>query len=189
SAEDPISAHPQHDQKGRADQELEQRLEQSGDAHELNVVGDVILIQAVELSQLRLLLRIGADHAHTGETLLHAAADVGKHGLYALEAVVDLAAEKDDGETHQGRGKNGQKCEAPIGRPHHHDGQDEGEAGLGPIHDAGTEHHADGVEVVGGAGHDVAGAMTGVEITGEIHQMRKQIVAQVELDVAGNADQ
>ena len=36
---------------------------------------------------------IGPDHAHAGEVLLHAAADIGKHRLDPLEARVDRAAE------------------------------------------------------------------------------------------------
>ncbi len=53
---------------------------------------------------------------------------------------------------------------------------------------AGAEQHADGVEVVGGAGHDVAGAGALVEAEVEGFEMAEEIVAQVELDLARDAD-
>ena len=52
----------------------------------------------------------------------------------------------------------------------------------------GPSEHADGVEVVGGAGHDVAGAGALVEAVGQTFEMGEQIVAEVELDLARDAD-
>ena len=53
----------------------------------------------------------------------------------------------------------------------------------------GPEHHADGIQVVGGARHDVAGAHAAVEIRGERDQVAEQVVAQIVLDVARDADE
>ena len=61
--------------------------------------------------------------------------------------------------------------------------------GVGGVHDARAEQHADGVQIVGGARHDVAGAGALVEAVGQRFQMAEQIVAQVEFDFARNADQ
>ncbi len=52
-----------------------------------------------------------------------------------------------------------------------------------------TEDHADGVEVVGGAGHQFAGTITHVEFGLEDQQTFEEIVANVEFDVAGDADE
>ena len=64
-------------------------------------------------------------------------------------------------------------------------GEDEG---VGRIHDGRAEQHADGIQVVGGARHDVARAVALVVGVGEALQVREEIVAQVEFDVAGDAD-
>ena len=60
--------------------------------------------------------------------------------------------------------------------------------GVGRVHDGGAEQHADRVQVVGGARHNVAGAVTLVVGVRKDFQTREQIVAQVELYVARDAD-
>ena len=52
----------------------------------------------------------------------------------------------------------------------------------------GPEHHAHRIQIVGAARHDVARAVAAVEILRKLHQMAKQIVAQIEFDVARDAD-
>ena len=63
---------------------------------------------ALEQRDLGLFLHVGADDARAGKILLGAGGDVGKHGLNALEALVDLAPEilhhdADDGERQRRR--------------------------------------------------------------------------------------
>ncbi len=89
----------------------------------------------------------------------------------------------------QRRGNQAEQGKPPIHAPHHADQKERGEEGLGEVHDAGAEHHADGVEIVGGARHDVAGAVFRVEVLRERDDMGEQIVAQIELDVARQADE
>ncbi len=48
--------------------------------------------------------------------------------------------------------------------------------------------HAHGVQVVGGPGHDVAGTGAPIEAEVERFKMAEEIVAQVELDLARDAD-
>ncbi len=90
-----IAAGQQHDQESDADQGLQQRHEKRRELGEPDVLGDVVLIEQLELPDLGLLLRVGANHAHAGEILLHAAADVGEHLLDGFETIVDAAAEED----------------------------------------------------------------------------------------------
>ena len=59
---------------------------------------------------------------------------------------------------------------------------------VGGVHDGRSEEHADGVQVVGGAGHDVARAVALVVGVGQAFEPGEEIVAKVEFDVAGNAD-
>ncbi len=61
--------------------------------------------------------------------------------------------------------------------------------GIGGVHDARADQHAHRVQIVGGARHDVAGAGALIEAVGEPLQMREQIVAQIEFDLARDADQ
>ena len=95
------AAYPQHHQERHADQRLQQRLEQALHAHQPDVLRDVRPVQFLEAAHLGLLLHEGADHAHAGEVLLHAAGDIGEHRLDLLEAVVNDAAEEDHGEAHR----------------------------------------------------------------------------------------
>ena len=53
----------------------------------------------------------------------------------------------------------------------------------------GPDQHAHGVQIVGGARHDVAGARALIEAVGQPLQMREEIVAQIEFDFARDADQ
>ena len=61
--------------------------------------------------------------------------------------------------------------------------------GVGGVHDARADQHAHGVQVVGHAGHDVAGAGALVVAVGEALEVGEQVVAEVEFDFARNADQ
>ena len=82
------------------------------------------------------------------------------------------------------------KMRQPGADGEHEDQRARGEHdGVGGVHDCRAQQHADGVKVVGGAGHDVAGAGALIEAVGKPLQMREQIVAQVEFDLARDADQ
>ena len=69
------------------------------------------------------------------------------------------------------------------------DGQHHCGDGRGRVHDARAEHHADGVQIVGGPRHQVAGAVADVKFGFESHEPGQQIVAQVVLDFARDSDQ
>ncbi len=73
-----------------------------------------VLVQFLEAAHFGLLLHEGADHAHAGEVLLHAAGDIGEHRLDLLEAVVDAPAEEDHGEADGGRRQHGEQRQPPV---------------------------------------------------------------------------
>jgi len=57
------------------------------------------------------------------------------------------------------------------------------------VHDAGAEDHAYVVEVVGGAGHQFASAIADVKLRLHEQQAAEQVGAEVEFNVAGDADE
>ena len=60
--------------------------------------------------------------------------------------------------------------------------------GVGRIHDGRTQQHADRVQVVGHASHDVAGAMV-VVVRGRLFfELGEEVVAEIELDIARDTD-
>ena len=56
------------------------------------------------------------------------------------------------------------------------------------IHDGGAQQHAHGIEIIGRPRHYVAGAHALVVRVRKAFKMVEEVVAQVELNVAGNAD-
>ncbi len=55
--------------------------------------------------------------------------------------------------------------------------------GVCRIHDGRAKQLAHGVQIIGGAGHDVAGAVRVIEAERLPFQVAEEIVAQVELDL------
>ena len=72
---------------------------------------------------------------------------------------------------------------------HDENGEDHAVMRLPAVHDAGAENHAHVVEVVGGARHQLAGAVADVKLRLHQQQAIEEIAANVELDVARDADQ
>jgi len=59
---------------------------------------------------------------------------------------------------------------------------------VGAVHDGRPQQHADCVQVIGHPGHNVAGAML-LEVSGRLPlQVAEQVIAQIELNLPGNAD-
>ena len=97
---------PQHHQERCPDQHFQQRLEQTLYGHQPEVLRDVLLIEVGEAAHFGLLLHEGAHHADAGKALLHAAGDVGEHGLDDFKAGVNQPAEEYHGQADGRRGKN-----------------------------------------------------------------------------------
>src|SRR5580704_15408650 len=60
--------------------------------------------------------------------------------------------------------------------------------GVRRVHDGRAEQHADGVEIVGSARHDVAGAVPLIVGVRQALEVREQVVAQIEFDIARDSD-
>jgi hypothetical protein len=67
--------------------------------------------------------------------------------------------------------------------------EDGEEDGVGAVHERRAEQHAHGIQVVGHAGHDVAGAIALIEARVLLFEMAEEVVAQVEFDLARDADE
>ena len=90
--------------------------------------------------------------------------------------------------THDGAGARATSASGQSTQAMTADSENERQHRLGPIHDAGPEHHANGVQIVRSSRHDVAGAELPVEVPGERDRAGKEIVSEIELDIAGDAD-
>ena len=101
---------------------------------------------------------------------------------------MNAAAEILDDDAGDGQRQKGVEGELGADGEHEGHGADGEDDGVGRVHDGGTEQHPDRVEVVGGAGHNVARAVALIVGVGEAFEVREQVVAQIELDVAGDTD-
>ena len=88
-----------------------------------------------------------------------------------------------------GSGSEGEERQPGADAEHEHQRAGGEHHGVGGVHDARADQHAHRVQIVGGAGHDVAGAGALIKAVGQPLQVGEQIVAQVELDLARDADQ
>src|SRR5208282_385298 len=188
SEEDLSSAEPQHDDNGSAEHEFQCGPEHSHQADQAKAAAYVFPVGALEGGDLGLFLHIGADDAGARKIFLGAGRDVGEHGLNAFEALVNAAAEilYDDA----GNGQRQKSVEGQLGADGEHEAESAGgeDDGVGRVHDGGAEQHPDRVQVVGGAGHNVARAVALVVGVGEALKVREQVVAQIEFDIARDSD-
>ena len=60
--------------------------------------------------------------------------------------------------------------------------------GVGRVHDRRAQQHSHGVQVVGGARHDVAGAVALVIRVAQAFQAREEVVAQIEFNIPRDPD-
>ncbi len=183
-----LTADPEDDDEGEAEHHLKGGPQHSHEAREGQGAVDVVGVLPLEERDFSLFLGVGADEARAGEVLLGAGADVAELGLNALETLVNAGAEILHENAGDGQGQKGPEGEPGTDADHEEERGDGEYDGVGRIHDGRAEQHAHGVEVVGGAGHDVAGAGALVEAEIEGFEMAEEIVAQVELNLARDAD-
>ncbi len=158
------AAEPQHQDEGHADQRRQCRHEHAPRGDQLEIARDVFAIGRVKGAHLRLFLSVGANNAHAGQIFLSFCGKRGERGLNRfVQGMDDLAEITRD---HHDDGDRDENPEAQRRRQaeHQHDGQHHGHNGRGAVHDSGTENHAHGIEVVGGARHQFAGAIAHVEL-------------------------
>ena len=158
-----MAALPQHDQEGSANERLKRRHKHAPGADEPDVSRDILAVGLVEAADFRFFLRVGAHDAHAGKILLDARGERGQRRLDFLVEVMNGLAKVPYRECHHRRREQNPQREGGRERDHNQDGHDHGDDGRRAVHDPGAEHHADGVEVVGGARHQLAGAIADIE--------------------------
>src|SRR5262249_46341567 len=111
-----------------------------------------------------------------------------EHRLNALEAVMNLSAEILNDDACNGQWQK--RVEGQLRADAHHECERAGgvDDRVGRVHDRGAKEHANGVEVVGGARHDVSGAVALIVRGRKALKVREEIIAQVEFNVARDAD-
>ncbi len=186
--DDFVSADEECDHEREAEDELERGPEHGHETDEVEAALDVLDVGGFEGGDLGLFLGEGADEAGAREVFLSLGRDVGEHGLDALEPAVNTVAEVLDEDRGGWHGDEGE--ERQLGADAVHEGQRGGheDDGVGAVHDRGAEQLADGVEIVSGASHDVARAVGVVEDGGLALEVAEEVVAEVELDLAGGSD-
>ncbi len=188
SVDDFASAKPEHEHHGAAEHEFQRGPEHAHQAHQAQAAADVFLVFSFEGSNLRFFLHVGADQARSREVLLRARGDVGEHGLNSFEAIVNAAAKRLNHDAHRRQRQKRVEREPWTDRDHEGQRTRGVDDSIGGIHDRRAQQHTHRVQVVGGACHDVACAMALVIGVRQAFESLKKIVAQVELDVAGDTD-
>src|SRR5713226_3420112 len=184
-----MAALPEDDEEGSADERLKRRHEHAPSADELDVAGDVFAIGLVEAADFGFFLGVSADDADAGKIFLDLCGKSGESGLNGFVEIVDNFAEVAHGDGYDGHGQKHPKRERRRKARHDDDRKDHGHERLAGVHDAGAEDHADVVKVVGGAGHQFAGAIADVELRLHEEKAIEQACAEIEFDVAGDADE
>ena len=113
---------------------------------------------------------------------MHLRRDDPEERLDGERAVVDHAAEEDHDQRKPEHGEQGEQRQRGPDLGHGGYDQHGTHGGVHQVHERRTGHHAQRGEVVGGAGHDVAGGMPIVEACILAEQMPEQVVPHVGFD-------
>ena len=161
--DDMPGAQPQHQQTGKPENERQSRIEERLQPDEHGVALQILQVLAAEPLRLHRLTAIGPHHTDTGKRFLDHRAQGRQLGLDPLRLAVDRAAEGLDRHRDERQRQQRDQGQHRVDRQHQRDRHDEHHGGAGHVHHGGPDHHPHRVQVVGGAGHQVAGAV-GVEI-------------------------
>ena len=177
------------DHSRHADESHESRKKQAPGSDQLDVALDVIPVDAIEGFDFRLFLRIGANDANAREIFLRARGKRAQSGLDPFRKPVNDPAEVIHGDDYKRHRQQDPQRETRGQLDHEIEREDACGNRVGRVHDARAEHHADGVEVISGARHQVARAVADIEFRLEFYQPGEQIIAQVVFDLARDSDQ
>src|SRR5262249_8887456 len=173
------AANPQHDHYREPEQQLQSRPEHAGQSGQGQTARHVFLVAPFKQGDLRVFLGVRTDHARAGEVFLGASRDLRKLRLDLFKTLMDLEAKILHDDAGQGQRREGIKGETGADLPHEDQGHGGKNQRVRRVHDRRPQQHADGVQVIGGTGHDVAGAVLLVVGIRERLQMTKNIIAQV----------
>ena len=147
----------------------------------------VLPVQPVEGRDLGALLRICAHDAHTGKVFLCARGDLRKEILNLLEPAVHLLAEDFYRERNQRHGHEQQQRQFPIDYEQKWHQYDHREQCLRRVHDRRADQLPYGGEIVGRAGHQIAGAVLLEKRQRLIDQVSIKVLAQIVFNMTRDA--
>ena len=101
---------------------------------------------------------------------------------------MNLAAKILDHDAGQRQGHESIQSQLGADTPHLDQGRDRKHDRISRIHDSRPQQHANGVQVIGRAGHNISRSCFLIERVRERFQMAEQIVSQVIFDVARNSN-
>src|SRR6185312_1823924 len=181
-------AQPNDQNDGQANHQFKSRPQHSGKANKKQAAVNVFLVRFLKACDLSLFLHIRANYTDARKILLHTGGNLGKLRLDLLKAVVNLPPKILDHNAHQRQGKECVNREFGADADHESQRGRRGNNCVCRIHDRRAQQHSHRVQIVGGAGHNVASAVFLVIRVGKSFQVLKQVVAKVEFDLARNAD-
>ena len=161
--DDEVSADKQRDDHRYAQDELERRPQHAHQLHETQSAANVLVVEPLEEADLGFLSRKGPHQARARVVFLRLRRNVREAGLDALEACVNAAAEVLHQDTGQGHGRQRHESEIRADAQHEKQRENAQEDGVGAVHESRAEQHAHRIQIVGHAGHDVAGSVAPVK--------------------------
>ena len=188
AGDDATAARPEDDERAEAGDHRDERVEEAEGPGQAHVPGEVLAVRREEHLALRFFEPVGLHDADAGEILLGDGVQPRLLHLHVEKAaVVELR-----GQVHHQRDRRhrqqGPERQHAVEGEHHRDRDHEGEDGVRQLHDPRPDHHAHRFDVGGGAAHQVAGAVALKERRRLREESAEHEVAQVELDLARNAD-
>ena len=164
-------ADPQHQDHRKAQQQLKGRPQHSHQAHQQQTAPDIFQVRGLKGGNLCLLLHKGLQNADSGKVLLRACRNIRKHGLDALEALMNFSSEVLDHNAGNRQRQESVNRQPGTDAPHEEQRGRREHNGIRGIHNRRPQQHAHRVQVIRGACHDVAGPGTLVERIRELFQV------------------
>src|SRR5215469_7763308 len=183
TSEDFTSSEPQDQDESAAEHEFQCGPEHAHEANQFQAAANVLFVLAFKSSDLRFFLHVSPNKSRTRKILLCPRGDVGEHCLNTLEAFVNAASESLNDDADGGQRQEREERQPGADRDHERERTGGVDNGVRRIHDRGSEQHANGIQVVGGARHNVAGAMALIVRVAETLEVGEEVVAEIELDV------
>ena len=159
------------------------------ESREPHVLLEVARAERGEAADLGALLAVRAHDAHAGEVLLRERGERAELLLHRLEPAVDGRAELDRRDRQQHHRQQREQRESHVDAQHEHQRECAAEDRVRQVHDRRADGHADGAQVVGEPGHQVAGPHAAEVGTIEPREVYEERLPEVVLDVAAEAVQ
>ena len=187
-ADDVAAADPDDQQAAEAKAQRETRIERRLEPNEASIRRHVVVVGKTEACQLGRFLSIRADNANAGERFLDDRAHVGQLGLDALEPAVDRVAEVPGGHRDARQRQQGDEGEPEVDPGHDANGDHEPDHRADEVHHRRPDEHPHGRQIVGGARHQVAGAIGLKIFERQPLEVAEKIVAEGIFNLPGGAD-